>query len=73
METLFQNVSNLAQRKRMIADNANGEVVKSYMKSYTAEELQQRKEDLADCIIRKRELENELKESRFDVRGAMIR
>lgn len=36
------------------------------MKSYSADELQQRKEDLADCIIRKRELENELKEIKKD-------
>lgn len=29
METLFQDVSDLQQRKRMIADNANGEIEKN--------------------------------------------
>ena len=51
------------QRKLYLADNADAVVNKTYMQRYTPEELQARKEELANVSISINDIENEKKEA----------
>ena len=54
------------QRKRFLKDNCDAVVEKSYMKSFTAEELQGHKEGLAECCMEINDIESELMEVKAD-------
>ena len=49
------------QRKQYLADNADSVVEKTYMRRFTPEELQSRKEELANVSISINDIENEKK------------
>lgn len=51
------------QRKQYLADNADSVVKKTYMQRYTPEELQARKEELANVSISINDIEAEKKEA----------
>ena len=46
------------QRKQYLADNADSVVEKTYMRRFTPEELQSRKEELANVSISINDIEN---------------
>ena len=50
------------QRKRFLNDNADSVVEKTYMRQFTAEELQSRKEQLANISIQISDVETEKKQ-----------
>lgn len=49
------------QRKRFLKDNADSVVEKSYMRSFSPEEMQSHKEELANTDIQINDIEQELK------------
>ena len=51
------------QRKQYLADNADSVVKKTYMQRYTPEELQARKEELANVSIAINDIEQEKKDA----------
>lgn len=51
------------QRKRFLKDNADSVVEKSYMRKFTPEELQTRKEELANTSIQINDIEQEKKDA----------
>lgn len=54
------------QRKQYLADNADSVVEKTYMRRFTPEELQSRKEELANVSISINDIENEKKAALYE-------
>lgn len=60
---LGKEYADLEQRRQYLADNADSVVKKTYMQRYTPEELQARKEELANVSISINDIEAEKKEA----------
>lgn len=58
---LGKDIENLVARESFLKDNCDKVEEKGYMKPYTPEELQQRKEELANASIEIMEIEEEAK------------
>jgi hypothetical protein len=59
---LGKNFTDVLQREAFLKDNCDKAENRGYMKPFTADELQQRKENLADVSVRIDEIETEKKE-----------
>ena len=70
-KTLGADIKDVNKRKLFLADNADEVVKKTYMKPYTAPELQGKKEDLASIEIEISEIETEKKAMLADVKGRL--
>ncbi|MCL1933563.1 MAG: hypothetical protein FWF53_07120 [Candidatus Azobacteroides sp.] len=62
-KTIGKEYSNKAQREAYLRDNCDKSEEKGYMKSFTPEELQEHKENLAELSIKIEQVEDEKKES----------
>jgi len=60
---LGKDIENLVAREAFLKDNCDKVEEKGYMKPYTKEELQQRKEELANASIQIMQVEDEAKQA----------
>ncbi len=70
-KTLGKDIANLVAREAFLKDNCDKVEEKGYMKPYTKEELQQRKEELANASIEIAEIEQEAKEQAAYYKGRL--
>lgn len=70
-KTLGKDIANLVAREAFLKDNCDKVEEKGYMKPYSPEELQQRKEELANASIEIAEIEQEAKESAAYYKGKL--
>ena len=68
---LGKDIANLVARESFLKDNCDKVEEKGYMKPYTPEELQQRKEELANASIEIAEIEQEAKEAAAHYKGKL--
>ena len=68
---LGKDIANLVARESFLKDNCDKVEEKGYMKPYTPEELQQRKEELANASIEIAEIEQEAKEAAAHYKGML--
>ena len=68
---LGKDIENLVAREAFLKDNCDKVEEKGYMKPYTPEELQQRKEELANASIEVAEIEQEAKEAAAHYKGRL--
>ena len=68
---LGKDIENLVAREAFLKDNCDKVEEKGYMKPYTPEELQQRKEELANASIEIAEIEQEAKEAAAHYKGRL--
>lgn len=68
---LGKDIENLVAREAFLKDNCDKVEEKGYMKPYTPEELQQRKEELANASIEIAEIEQEAKEAAAHYKGKL--
>ena len=68
---LGNDIENLVAREAFLKDNCDKVEEKGYMKPYTPEELQQRKEELANASIEIAEIEQEAKEAAAHYKGRL--
>ena len=68
---LGKDIENLVAREAFLKDNCDKVEEKGYMKPYTPEELQQRKEELANASIEITEIEQEAKEAAAHYKGRL--
>lgn len=68
---LGKDIENLVARESFLKDNCDKVEEKGYMKPYTPEELQQRKEELANASIEIAEIEQEAKEAAAHYKGKL--
>lgn len=68
---LGKDIENLVAREAFLKDNCDKVEEKGYMKHYTPEELQQRKEELANASIEIAEIEQEAKEAAAHYKGKL--
>ena len=61
IKTIGKEYTDPEQRKRFLKDNSDAVVEKSYMKPFTPEQLQEHKEDLAECCMQINDIEEQLK------------
>ena len=69
---LGKDIENLVAREAFLKDNCDKVEEKGYMKPYTPEELQQRKEELANASIEIAEIEQEAKEAAAHYKGRLM-
>lgn len=68
---LGKDIENLVAREAFLKDNCDKVEEKGYMKPYTPEELQQRKEELANASIEIAEIEQEAKDAAAHYKGRL--
>ena len=68
---LGKDIENLVAREAYLKDNCDKVEEKGYMKPYTPQELQQRKEELANASIEIAEIEQEAKEAAAHYKGKL--
>lgn len=68
---LGKDIENLVAREAFLKDNCDKVEKKGYMKPYTPEELQQRKEELANASIEIAEIEQVAKEAASHYKGKL--
>ena len=68
---LGKDIENLVAREAFLKDNCDKVEEKGYMKPYAPEELQQRKEELANASIEIAEIEQEAKEAAAHYKGRL--
>ena len=68
---LGKDIENLVAHEAFLKDNCDNVEEKGYMKPYTPEELQQRKEELANASIEIAEIEQEAKEAAAHYKGRL--
>lgn len=68
---LGKDIENLVAREAFLKDNCDKVEEKGYMKPYTPEEMQQRKEELANASIEIAEIEQEAKEAAAHYKGRL--
>ena len=68
---LGKDIENLVAREAFLKDNCDKVEEKGYMKPYTPEELQQRKEELANASIEIAEIEQEANEAAAHYKGRL--
>jgi translation initiation factor 2 beta subunit (eIF-2beta)/eIF-5 len=68
---LGKDITNLVAREAFLKDNCDKVEEKGYMKPYTPEQLQQRKEELANASIEIAEIEQEAKEAAAHYKGKL--
>ena len=68
---LGKDIENLVAREAFLKDNCDKVEEKGYMKPYTPDELQQRKEELANASIEIAEIEQEAKEAAAHYKGKL--
>ena len=68
---LGKDIENLVAREAFLKDNCDKVEEKGYMKPYTPEQLQQRKEELANASIEIAEIEQEAKEAAAHYKGKL--
>jgi hypothetical protein len=71
-KTLGKDIANLVAREAFLKDNCDKVEEKGYMKPYSPEELQQRKEELANASIEIAEIEQEAKESADELQQTLF-
>ena len=68
---LGKDIENLVAREAFLKDNCDKVEEKGYMKPYTPEQLQQRKEELANASIEIAEIEQEAKKAAAHYKGKL--
>lgn len=66
-KTLGQDIQDLEKRKAFLTDNADDVVEKTYTKTFDADQLADRKTQLAETSIKINDLETDLKDYRQEV------